>query len=133
MGAAHGKSAVELIGDIISVKLAGNFNKEGSEQYCQKVEALVTSMEGRPFAMLVDDRLVEGGTPEAYEVLQGYNKWLSQQMLVAKAIVIENVVTRAIISQRTPELAQQNTRYFQCVDEANDWLTSSMKLSRKST
>ncbi|BDX06306.1 hypothetical protein MACH26_18270 [Planctobacterium marinum] len=83
--------------------------------------------------MLVDDIEVEGGTPEAHEELQAYNLWLSQQRIVAKAIVIDNVVTQAIIAQRTPELAQQNTRYFNHIEEASDWLVNSLNRVRQST
>lgn len=131
MASAHGKYSVEVDGDIIDVSLSGNFNKEGIVAYSERVREAVLAMAGKPFAMLIDSRLIEGGTPDAYDALEKYNHWLSTQKLIAKAVVMKNVVAQAILAQRTPTLTKQNTLYFDNRDDAVKWLSHSLSTHRK--
>lgn len=118
---------------MIDVSLSGNFNKEGIVAYSEGVKDAVTTMAGKPFVMLIDSRLIEGGTPEAYDALEKYNHWLSTQNLIAKAVVMKNVVTQAILEQRTPTLSKQNTLYFDNRNDAFKWLNHSLSKHRKNS
>ncbi|MCV2884875.1 hypothetical protein OE749_09220 [Aestuariibacter sp. AA17] len=126
MYAAHGDFSVVIQDDIIEVQLIGMFNHEGTEQYVNKVKAAVAKFDGRPFSMLIDDLKMEGGTPEAYEILNRYNTWLNNQNLVAKALIIDSEVKKFIILDRTPALKNQNARFFKSRSKAIAWLRDEM-------
>lgn len=118
----HGISEVSLDGNIICAKLSGSFNRQGCAAYTQKVKQIVATLHNTPFAMLIDDLELEGGTPAAYQTLQDYNVWLNRQPIVAKAFIINNNVTKHIILQRSPALLEQNIAFFTNYDEATTWL-----------
>lgn len=123
----HGEYAVLLTGNIIETTLKGSFNEYGILAYTQSVEAQVKVLNGQPFAMLVDDFEVEGGTPQAYAVLQEYNARLNKQQIIAKAFLINSCVQKEILLQRTPALNQQNIQFFQDRDIAIQWLQSQLQ------
>ncbi|MFO6425037.1 hypothetical protein [Motilimonas sp. KMU-193] len=128
MSKAHGKAEVKLVNHIIYCKLSGSFNDLGCRQYTQQVKQCITTLNEQPFAMLIDDLELEGGTPEAYEQLQAYNEWLTTQAIIAKAFIIKNKATQQIILQRSPALLAQNIAFFQQYDDAVHWLEQALAL-----
>lgn len=119
---AHGQHFVQREGQVIRVKLSGSFNEAGVCAYAAEVKEIVASLSGQPFAMLIDDLDVEGGTPKAYAALNDYNEWLNQQSVIAKAFVINSLALKDIILQRTPELQRQNIAFFFSYNDAEKWL-----------
>lgn len=118
----HGTSEVTLVDNIIRAKLSGSFNRQGCALYTERVKQIVATLNAQPFAMLIDDLDLEGGTPAAYQALQDYNVWLNRQAIVAKAFIINNNVTKHIILQRSPALLEQNIAFFNNYDDATLWL-----------
>lgn len=122
MQKTHGKSSVVEAGDIIIVILQGSFNSLGVTEYACKLKTVVDNRQGRPFAMLVNDLEIEGGTPEAYDELEIINKWMNTKPLIAKAFVLNSEITKQIILKRTPSLTSQNINFFIDENQATAWL-----------
>lgn len=118
----HGDSFVTLSDNIIKTQLIGSFNRLGVEFYASNVKAVVAQLGDKPFAMLVDDLKVEGGTPAAFEALDEYNQWMNTQQIVAKAIVIDSIAQVEIIKARTPAFKNQNIKFFVKEEDALIWL-----------
>ena len=119
---SHGEFSVVLTGSIIESTLAGSFNELGCSGYINAVKDKLKILNGKPFAMLIDDLELEGGTPEAYQLLNEYNQWMSKQPIVAKALIISSQVQKDIILQRSPSLLQQNIEFFTDRAHAMHWL-----------
>ncbi len=118
----HGRHQVELVGNILQVKLIGSFNDEGVRAYSLSVQQAIEHLKGQPFAMLIDDLDVEGGTPEAFEELDKYNLWLATKPIIAKAFIIKSLALKEIILERTPALKNQEIAFFEDHVSALAWL-----------
>lgn len=124
---SYGKFTVSLLSErIIYAKLIGSFSERGISDYINQVKTIISDFAGKPFAMLINNLEIEGGTPEAYQTLDNYNHWLNQQAIVAKAYIIDDNVTKHILLTRTPSLKQQNIAFFKTVNEAQDWLEAEL-------
>ncbi|GMM85078.1 hypothetical protein MTsN2n4_23050 [Pseudoalteromonas sp. MTN2-4] len=120
----HGRFSTTLLeNNIISAKLIGSFNERGCFNYTESVKHIVNALNGEPFAMLIDDLELEGGTPEAYQTLQAYNVWLNTQSIIAKAFIVNDRMTKHIILQRSPALLEQKIAFFETHEEAESWLS----------
>ncbi len=126
MTVAHGEHTIDIQGDIILLKLIGSFNEMGAAKFTKGMKDAILSLKGAPFAILVDDLEVIGGTPEAYAELELYNQWLNTQNMRAKAMVIDSPVTLAIIEKYAPSRAKQNISIFNNRDDAILWLKASL-------
>ncbi len=118
----HGQSEVFLNNNIIVSKMSGAFNRTGIERYKRKVVDALESLDGKPFAMLVDNTLVEGGTPEAFEALDQFNTWMATQPLIAKAFVYNSSVLKGVMEQRLSSLHSVPTDFFSDYQSALSWL-----------
>lgn len=122
MPLAHGLSSVTVCDHILLCKLSGTFNKEGLDVYVRQVKDGVAQFKGQPFAMVIDDLALEGGTPEAFNALQEYNEWLNQQPLIAKAFIIDNPMLKEMILKRAPALNDQHIEFFYKLEDAKNWV-----------
>jgi hypothetical protein len=128
----HGKCEINLIDErIISAAFIGSFNETAVQNYANEIKRLVNSFQNQPFAMLINNLAIEGGTPEAYQRLDEYNQWLNNQPIVAKAFIIDNNVTKQILLARTPALKQQNIAFFETPTEAKVWLEQQLNNYQK--
>lgn len=118
----HGEREVFLKDRIITARFIGMFNEHGVKRITDEIRQCIYQLSGKPFAILVDDLKLEGGTPEAYVVLEEYNQWLNTQNLVAKAMVLTSKAHKAIIDKLSPSRTQQNIQYFVSEDSALAWL-----------
>lgn len=118
----HGEFTVALSTNVIETTLAGSFNEQGTLLYITAVKEKVAELKGKPFAMLIDDLALEGGTPEAYAVLNDYVKWLNEQKIIARAFLIESEIQKEIILKRAPAFKKQNVNFFKDRESALDWL-----------
>ncbi|AWL13219.1 hypothetical protein HMF8227_02768 [Saliniradius amylolyticus] len=133
MANIHGNFSVRAEEDLILTRLIGSFNRDGISAYAQAVKDAVGELKGRQFAVLVDDLDVEGGTPEAYQELEKYNQWMSEQAIVAKAFVIDNTAKKAIILHNTPALQRQNVAFFTNRESARIWLRQQLESACSNT
>jgi len=101
--------------------LGNLFNREGVERVLQNVADELESRGDSPWAMLVDVRVWQGGTPDAFASwLASLNAWIDRRQLVAFAALYAESVqqfmgssVRAALSARLP--------YFSAPDEAACW------------
>ncbi len=123
----HGQISVYLEGQIIHVNLKGQFNELGVREFTNKIKECVSEVGEYPFAILINDLEMEGGTPEAYQELELYNRWLNTQNLVAKAMVIESALQLKMIDRYSPSREKQNIQSFTNEAEALRWLQQELE------
>ena len=121
---SHGLHSAQVVDQVIMSKLSGSFNREGCLAWVTRIKTLIEGLDGRPFCLLIDTRDYEGGTDEALQLANEFNRWLNTQPLVAKAHLITSQVLHAIAVERVPQLKYQTTKTFTCIDEAQAWLAS---------
>ena len=121
MGNQHGEVSFALQGNIIIATLVGSFNELGAEQYTEGLKSYINEFSQDPFAILVDNSLMDGGTPEAYQVLEKYNQWLNTTNMIAKAIVVQNSVTNELIEFLSPSIKFQTVKCFIEKVNAMEW------------
>ncbi|WP_448551172.1 hypothetical protein [Thalassotalea montiporae] len=118
----HGECEVSRQGNMLFGTLIGSFNEDGITLYIQQMREQVEGYNGQPFVVLVDLTRVEGGTPDAYQILDNYNRWLATQSIAAKALLYDSAVQPDILFSRSPSLDLQNTKIFTDRVEAIAWL-----------
>jgi hypothetical protein len=119
--AAHGSHRISWEGDVMVLNLGSLFNREGVEQVLAQVTDDLQKRGDSPWAMLVDVRVWQGGTPDAFASwLASLNAWIDRRQLVAFAALYAESVqqfmgssVRAALSVRLP--------YFSSPDEAACW------------
>ncbi|MCW3171554.1 hypothetical protein [Shewanella subflava] len=122
MSIEHGEFSISLEGSIIKTKLMGSFNEFGAKRYTEAVIEVVKQLEGKPFAILVNNLELFGGTPEAYQVLEEYNKWVNQQHMLAKAFVFNAAILATIMKNMSPSMKADNIQMFKTLEDAESWL-----------
>lgn len=122
MDIQHGEVSIILKDNIIVATLIGAFNKKGAVEYTEGVKNLVKKLNDNKYAILVDNSSMEGGTPEAYQVLENYNQWLNKTNLVAKAMVVKTTITADLIQTLSPSVKLQTTKTFHDKTLAFKWL-----------
>ena len=100
----------------------GSFNEFGAKRYTEAVIEVVKQLEGKPFAILVNNLELFGGTPEAYQVLEEYNKWVNQQHMLAKAFVFNAAILATIMKNMSPSMKADNIQMFKTLEDAESWL-----------
>lgn len=128
---SHGLHSAQIVGQVITSKLSGSFNREGCLSWVTRIKTLIEGLDGRPFCLLIDTRDYEGGTDEALALANEFNRWLNTQPLVAKAHLITSQVLHAIAVERVPQLQYQTIKTFKCIDEAQAWLASQLSQAQE--
>lgn len=120
----HGSFEVRQENNILFCKLSGSFNEHGIQGYINTIKQCFIDSNGTPLGMLIDNLAFEGGTPEAYQVFEQYNQWLNHQPIVAKAFIVNSVITKEIMLKQSPALKKQNIEFFKQEGEAFRWLNA---------
>lgn len=128
IGSQHGMVEISFENHIIIATLNGAFNEIGAEKYTEGVKSIVNKLKDEKYAILVDNCNMEGGTPEAYQVLEKYNQWLNTTNLVAKAIVVNSPITTNLIKSLSPSVKLQTTKSFNDKKSALKWLKEILSL-----
>lgn len=118
----HGKTLITVIGDIITIKAIGAFNKEGILKTIAQLKSEIENFDGNEFKLLFNYLETEGGTPDVFEKINECNVWLNTQKMVAKALVIQSSAHLAILESRTPARRSQNAQNFDNIEAAMNWL-----------
>lgn len=124
---SHGTFYLRQEDSIVFITLIGPFNEYGLRELAHNLKSRVIALEGKAFAILVNDTEMEGATPEAYEELNELNVWLNTQKMVAKAVVIKYDLTIDIIKSRAPALKPQNIKTFHTEEKAVEWLKEQLE------
>ena len=95
----HGESFITIDHNIIILKAKGSFNKYGISKLYKKLSLILNDFHEDGFKLLFDLIDVEGGTPEAYEVVNTFNIWLNDKNLVAKALVTNSPLIKPFLSR----------------------------------
>lgn len=128
---SHGQISIRTEGPIIHVVARGGFNLDGCQRYIELVRPIIEAMGEQPFAMLIDNRELEGGTPEAYAELDRFNLWINARPLAAKARVVRLELLSRIMEQRLPATRQQILREFTDMAEARAWIDQALQQAQQ--
>lgn len=126
----HGIYSVELKDNIIWVTLEGAFNDLGVLGWTNAIKDIVNTLNGKPFCILMDMKKALGGTPEAFAVSNDYNAWLSQQNMLAKALIYPSQVFEEMDNSLVPAKKNQNISVFDNIDDAALWLQQQSKQAK---
>ena len=127
----HGQCFVSVDDDIICIKAVGGFNLEGIILATQDIASAIHSLDHKSFKLLADYSELEGATPEAFDKLDEFNSWLHKQNMIAKAVVINSLVTLDILGQRTPARNEHNDKNFESKVKAIEWLKEESQVTHK--
>lgn len=116
--APHGKCTVSWQGNLLTVSYEGVFNREGAEVLGQALEAPLAERAGRPWVMLNDARLWEGGTPEAFACWAAYFDRWADQGLVALAAVYSRGLQQMLTQTLRSHVSGRVPRHFSDTPEA---------------
>ena len=94
--APHGKCTVSWQGNLLTVSYEGVFNREGAEVLGQALEAPLAERAGRPWVMLNDARLWEGGTPEAFAC---WASWLTRSRSAVVSLTFVSILSALVLSE----------------------------------
>ncbi|WED24177.1 hypothetical protein L3Q72_14930 [Vibrio sp. JC009] len=108
-------------------KIGGPHNEYDVTETIRKLREEIESLNGLPFVELVDARDLKGITPEGYEVVEEYYRWIIEKGIVAKAYVTNNPILAEIGKKRVPEAEQTNIRLFSDINEAKHWLLQELQ------
>lgn len=119
----HGDCIITNRDGIVYVTLEGSFNDLAVHNCIDKMKRLLESEESETFSMLVSYEGLAGGTPEAYQISNDFNKWLNEEKkLYKKAIVSNNDLVVDISLRLQDQLRKQNIRVFSSKKDALKWL-----------
>ncbi|NMP30864.1 hypothetical protein HII17_04745 [Thalassotalea sp. M1531] len=124
MSLVHGDFEITFDNNTLMVKLSGSFNELGTLKLTDLIKNNIENLNGQKFYMLVDDRELDGFTPEAYQVIEENNHWLGQQNLLAKAFIMRNLVQESLDNYFIPSKKGQNTKAFTDMASAIAWLNT---------
>lgn len=116
--APHGTCAVSWQGNLLTVTYEGVFNREGAEVLGEALAAQLAGRAGRPWGMLNDARLWEGGTPEAFACWSAYFDHWADQGLVAVAAVYSRSLQQMLTQTLRSHVGSRVPRYFSDTPEA---------------
>ncbi|MBU2862717.1 hypothetical protein KO489_02560 [Reinekea forsetii] len=129
----HGQTEISVSGRILQVSYFGQFNLEGITSGLSKQRKVIESFNGEPFAVLIDDKNIQGGTPEAYQALEEFNQWVNSQYMVAKAMLFKSNLQLKILDSLVESRKDQNIKTFSDKKEALHWLNSELTKATNST
>lgn len=118
----HGDLKIEYDRNIFSVTLTGPFNDAGVEHWTRELKKQIEYRAYSEFFVLMNNIDYAGFTPDGYLISDEFNLWLSEQPMVAKAIVQPSKLARKINVSNIPSLARQRIEYFDTKESALDWL-----------
>lgn len=122
MSKKHGDYTISVEGQLIYTSLNGSFNEYGVSCWITAIKSTIAQFNGQAFTMLVNELNAQGATPEALNVANEYNEWLSTQNMKAKAVVYSSDTLKDIDEKRLPSRKKQNVRFFSSIADARQWL-----------
>lgn len=122
----HGVYHLDVIGNVIVCEFSDAFNVEGASEFLRDFRMIVDQMNGEAFAVVSNGVDCDGGTPEAYDLVNQYNEWLATTNCYAKALVFRDTLSRNIYRDRVPAIEQQREflQEFFSYEEAIEWVKS---------
>lgn len=119
--AAHGHYTLHWHDDVAVLALGNLFNREGAELTLGEVARSLNERGETPWALLVDAREWQGGTPDAFAFwMASISAWIEQKQLVAFAALYAESVQQFMGSGVRAELSAR-LPYFSSPDEAACW------------
>ncbi|MFQ3195922.1 MAG: hypothetical protein ACI9N3_002763 [Colwellia sp.] len=100
----------------------GAFNEYGAKDVAQKTKQIIAALTQESFVIIVNLLNLDAVTPEAFYISNEFNRWLNNQTMIAKAIVITSETIKNIDQQWVPSKVVQNIEYFHNIDDALIWL-----------
>ncbi|MDO6693723.1 hypothetical protein Q4574_10530 [Aliiglaciecola sp. 3_MG-2023] len=123
MNTPYGSYSMFIDGNTIVTRFAGMFNVATTELFVQEAKPLIEQFGDKQFLVLADMLNLEGATPEAYTVIDSFNRWINTRNMLAKALIIENKIIAQIARLRVESTKYQNIQYFKTKEDALSWFS----------
>jgi hypothetical protein len=109
--------------NVIVAQLFDAFNCEAAEAYVESFDDAIFSLSGQKCFIVLDLRLVEGATPEAWGLAEKHNKALAlDDNLLAKAILSNAMLVRHMGEVANKSISSNKVSSFRQMSEAKAWL-----------
>lgn len=118
----HGELKMQLDKNIILVTLIGPFNDLGVTTWTENVRTQIETFGDNPFFILMNNTNYAGFTHHGSEISNQFNYWLTNQTMIAKAIVQPSLFARKMNLKHIPALKDQYIEYFDNKNDALSWL-----------
>lgn len=122
MSTSFSNYSIEVKENIIYLLIEGSLDIETSQRWIDEMKLVIKGFEGREFKILVDTLKMDGATPEAYDVIDDYNKWLSNQNIIAKAMIMPQKFLKEIYEARVPSRLGHEVKCFLDREVGEKWL-----------
>ncbi|WP_156896283.1 STAS/SEC14 domain-containing protein [Aestuariibacter salexigens] len=122
----HGSFDVTTENNMLIAKSFGSFNLEGAIDYCNAIKRAVEHINHSAFGVLIDLTEFEGCTPDGWQEVNKLTDFLLTTNMKSKAIVASSAFTVAAASSVYQKGLQINTRAFEDLNEATDWLNKEL-------
>ena len=121
----HGSYQIQLIGQVISTKLIGQWNYETTEHYVNDALAQAKLISDKPWACLIDLTEWELWTPDVWPLLEEANRWSAANNQKYEA-TITKMATHERVLEKTDEGFSGGviTQVFDNHQKALEWLQS---------
>ncbi|WED23871.1 hypothetical protein L3Q72_21805 [Vibrio sp. JC009] len=118
----HGLFSIRVEGRMVIGAVSGSHNEFDTAAVTDELRKAVESLNGSPYVELIDARELEGVTPEGFAVIDKYNRWESENGLIAIAFVARNTVLPMIVKHYLEMTQASNMKAFSDIEEARQWL-----------
>jgi hypothetical protein len=121
---AHGSYDLKKSGEIILLRLEGNWNLERAKTFFETYKTFILGMEVSQFGVLTDFRQLEGATPDAIAFFEEISAWARKNGQVARAQILDSDLRAYIVDQGTRNKDLFPIQSFESQAEALDWLSA---------
>lgn len=102
----HGSFKLSVTGEIVIISYFDSWNEDCSIAFITEFKKLILEKQFEKYGVLTDFRKLQGGTPEAIELIKGTSLWSFQQGQIARAQLFDSEFSKFIISKAL------DNRYF---------------------
>jgi hypothetical protein len=132
----HGSYELEVVGQTVVTRAFDSWNYETAFRWGEELKHKANNIIKQPWACLIDLRLWELTTPEAWSYIEELNVWGDKNKLAYVALVCALGIQETIIKRSQTVFTTVDVKFFRELKEANDWLNSvdaySNQLARRS-
>lgn len=121
---AHGTYDLKTVGEIIALKLEGNWNLERAKSFFEDYKAFILAQNFTRFGVMSDFRALEGATPDAIAFFEEITAWAKAHGQSARAQILDSALRAYIADQGTRAKDLFPIRSFETEKEALEWFSS---------
>lgn len=120
----HGEYTITTNGQVIELAIGGMWNLEGMREFVEAFKKQATGIKNSPWAVLIDLRFWDLGTPETDAVMDDLQDWCLNNNQTHEAVILSEHAVAAAQMERYSEVIKGKLEqsYFSEPAEARNWL-----------